>query len=307
MESLPSPPTLNDPNSNPSSDLDPDLAAQMGFASFGAQPTAKKRKYNPAANAMTSFLPPTHPGLPKKPPPPVGTGANSRALGSARGRQSRMLPERGSRAAHTGVEHAEGEKGSGRDRVLGGRGRRGRGGRGVSEKSWGNGEGVSGSNSTPLGTRARKGGENGAVEGLGMGIEAYTSAQSREGESEEEDDGMPGYMDSTPPGSPLPSTAIHLTNDAEDSPLDGEAVPARLAEDEEEEDADVNAGSGPPGHPSPSSGTQETLPVRTQQSRSGGAHYDWNALRKGVRNEIGDVMYYDASFVEDPWKNLVGR
>ena len=32
--------------------------------------------------------------------------------------------------------------------------------------------------------------------------------------------------------------------------------------------------------------------------------YDWHALRKGVRDERGDVAYYDASFVEDPWKNL---
>lgn len=32
--------------------------------------------------------------------------------------------------------------------------------------------------------------------------------------------------------------------------------------------------------------------------------YHWQALRKGIRNEIGDIAYYDASFVEDPWKHL---
>ncbi|KAL8825903.1 MAG: hypothetical protein Q9191_004127 [Dirinaria sp. TL-2023a] len=32
--------------------------------------------------------------------------------------------------------------------------------------------------------------------------------------------------------------------------------------------------------------------------------YNWQAPRKGVRNEIGDIAYYDASFVEDPWKHL---
>ena len=36
----------------------------------------------------------------------------------------------------------------------------------------------------------------------------------------------------------------------------------------------------------------------------GYSQYDWHALRKGVRDERGDVAYYDTSFVEDPWKNL---
>lgn len=34
--------------------------------------------------------------------------------------------------------------------------------------------------------------------------------------------------------------------------------------------------------------------------------YDWRALRKGVRDENGDVAYYDGSFVEDPWRGLMG-
>lgn len=34
---------------------------------------------------------------------------------------------------------------------------------------------------------------------------------------------------------------------------------------------------------------------------------DWRAqLRKGVRDENGDVAFYDGSFVEDPWRGLVG-
>lgn len=32
--------------------------------------------------------------------------------------------------------------------------------------------------------------------------------------------------------------------------------------------------------------------------------YNWHALRKGVKDEKGDVAYYDPSFVEDPWKHL---
>lgn len=33
-------------------------------------------------------------------------------------------------------------------------------------------------------------------------------------------------------------------------------------------------------------------------------NYDWQSLRRGRRTERGDVAYYDASFVEDPWKHL---
>ena len=32
--------------------------------------------------------------------------------------------------------------------------------------------------------------------------------------------------------------------------------------------------------------------------------WDWWALRKGVRDERGDMAFYDASFVEDPWRYL---
>ncbi|KAL8795634.1 MAG: hypothetical protein Q9195_001872 [Heterodermia aff. obscurata] len=37
----------------------------------------------------------------------------------------------------------------------------------------------------------------------------------------------------------------------------------------------------------------------------GYSQYDWHMLRKGVRDDRGDVAYYDARFVEDPWKNLI--
>ncbi len=44
----------------------------------------------------------------------------------------------------------------------------------------------------------------------------------------------------------------------------------------------------------------------TQRERAGKEAHDWRALRKGVRDENGDVAYYDGSFVEDPWRGLVG-
>ena len=36
-----------------------------------------------------------------------------------------------------------------------------------------------------------------------------------------------------------------------------------------------------------------------------GGGYDWRALRKGVVNRKGDVAYYDESFVENPWTELL--
>ncbi|MCJ1403085.1 hypothetical protein MMC11_006308 [Xylographa trunciseda] len=300
MNPHPSPPTLEASDSDPPSDHDPDLATQMGFASFGAQPTAKRRKYNPAADAMTSFLPAAHTGLPQKPPPALGTGANSGVLGRARGGKDGWLSDRGHRGAHVGDRHAEGEGAMRKDRVLGGGGRRGRGGRGPVEKRWMNAEGPSGSNSMPLGTRVGSGGENGASKAPGIGL--YPRSKVWETE-EEEDDGMPGYVDSTPPGSPLRQETIHPTGEVEGSPIHEERASVGRLGEEAEEGVDADAASETVGHPTASSGILEKLSVRTQKI---GGHYDWNALRKGIRNEQGDVAYYDASFVEDPWRDLVG-
>jgi len=46
-------------------------------------------------------------------------------------------------------------------------------------------------------------------------------------------------------------------------------------------------------------GSSAGLPAGNHQGS-----YDWQSLRRGVRDERGDVAYYDASFVEDPWKHL---
>ena len=35
--------------------------------------------------------------------------------------------------------------------------------------------------------------------------------------------------------------------------------------------------------------------------------WDWQALRKGVKDERGDLAFYDGSFVEDPWRALRGE
>lgn len=45
---------------------------------------------------------------------------------------------------------------------------------------------------------------------------------------------------------------------------------------------------------------------RTDGKREDGS-WDWQALRRGVRDERGDMAYYDRSFVEDPWRALRGE
>ena len=42
-----------------------------------------------------------------------------------------------------------------------------------------------------------------------------------------------------------------------------------------------------------------------QQGKRDDGEWDWQALRRGVPDERGDVAFYDASFVEDPWRGLL--
>ncbi len=64
----------------------------------------------------------------------------------------------------------------------------------------------------------------------------------------------------------------------------------------------------------PVAGTQ--MPAWTQQSstimsgpgagRRADGQWDLGALSKGVRDEVGDLAFYNRSFVEDPWRRLRG-
>ena len=49
------------------------------------------------------------------------------------------------------------------------------------------------------------------------------------------------------------------------------------------------------------------LQVETEPGKLANGQWDWNALRKGVRDERGDTAYYNASFVEDPWAALKAK
>jgi hypothetical protein len=50
-------------------------------------------------------------------------------------------------------------------------------------------------------------------------------------------------------------------------------------------------------------------PQAQSQGPAGGADAqdDWAALRRGVRNARGDMVYFDWSFLEDPWAGLEAK
>lgn len=244
-------------------------------------------------------------GLPKK-PPPATYGEKYGGVDSRRG-------GRGGGGIFTGGRGARyGGRGGGDHGDSGG----GRGG-GRESGSWRSNEhGSSGSNNTPLGIRPPRASETSGKEAstgpTGNGTPACPT------DDDEDEDGMPGYIDSTPPDSPV-HAPIHATHtDVEgQNPTGGNTTTPNSQSD--------NTPPPPPpplhlNHPlitlAPSAvplnkksaeendvEKDDVLPLRSTGERT----YDWAALRRGVRNERGDMCYYDGSFVEDPWAKLMER
>lgn len=50
---------------------------------------------------------------------------------------------------------------------------------------------------------------------------------------------------------------------------------------------------------------KSSYPNPASQSQHGRQNHDFKSLRKGIRDEHGDMAYYDGSFVEDPWRDLL--
>lgn len=50
---------------------------------------------------------------------------------------------------------------------------------------------------------------------------------------------------------------------------------------------------------------QTSNPSPASHSQHGQQKHDFKGLRKGIRDERGDMAYYDDSFVEDPWRGLL--
>ena len=227
------------PSGTSAMDLDPEIALQMGFTSFGARPTAKKRKYNPAADAVSDQ------------PFTFASSARGRGGGTRGGSGSNITP----------LGSARGQQGTLGDAVEG---------------------------------DSRAGSSVVAGTGVAQGDKTISGSGGAQGRDEEYEE--PGYVDGTPPDSPLPS-------------LEGEHT--RLAEVHEHRPHVF--------HPPESEAYVRERPMaegegagplvergKGQASDVPGQRYDWAALRRGVRNQQGDIAYYDRSFVEDPWEGLVG-
>ena len=68
-------------------------------------------------------------------------------------------------------------------------------------------------------------------------------------------------------------------------------------------DGNTNSVMAPPMHPVVSN--SGTGAGGLEPGRKADGQWDWQALRRGVRDARGDMAFYDASFVEDPWKHLL--
>ncbi|KAL9122615.1 MAG: hypothetical protein Q9187_000829 [Circinaria calcarea] len=220
-------------------DLDPEVALQMGFTSFGARPKAKKRKYDSAADTTTDQ------------PPTLASSGCGRGGGTRGGSGSNVTPLGSTRSKQGMLGDAVEEDNRAGSSVVAGPGAA------QSDKS----------------------------------VSEDRGAQGRDDEYEE-----PGYVDDTPPESPLPS-------------LEGEHT--QLAEVHEHRphvlhppESEVNM----TGRPMAEGEGARALVERGKGLASDvpGQRYDWAALRRGVRNQQGDIAYYDRSFMEDPWEGLIG-
>ena len=153
--------------------------------------------------------------------------------------------------------------------------------------------GGTGGNSIPLGRRREEG-------GTGVAGDAGDAGEEHPGEEEQDDERALEQLKSaalkrlgiapisaTLPPKPPPSTPHH-THPTRTSPQP-------LGHD---------SGTGVVAHGGYT--VAQGGDAVTQRERAGKEAHDWRALRKGVRDENGDVAYYDGSFVEDPWRGLVG-
>ena len=87
-------------------------------------------------------------------------------------------------------------------------------------------------------------------------------------------------------------------------PTSGPPAPTVPAPDDPPPAAEARAADGTAlgagQEPRDVAGDGELRPVRREDRGAA----EWAALRKGVRDEQGDVAYFDWSFVEDPWEGL---
>lgn len=275
-------------NSDPSSPSE-DIAALMGFSSFGAAPKPKKRKYNPA----------------------VGNAVTDASLTIQEKKQQQQQ--------HKDYRPSSGASGGnrvplGKGRVFGNGGSNEDRGPGMIGQPHG-GMLDERTEAECFATSKAAGLEHGVGTG---GLE--------ENEGASEDDG-PRYVDasSTPPAeeegvAPLGAgvwgaDGPRYVDTSRPPPLQ---VPGQVPLPAAEEQAPNEEGGAGSLRDTQSTVQQQRQAPHARYSTSlegggggedgaGGVRgglYDWRALRKGVVNRMGDVAYYDESFVEDPWREL---
>ncbi len=164
----------------------------------------------------------------------------------------------------------------------------------------------SGSNNTPLGARMRQLIGEGEE---GEGEVRKGKAKGKRAEIEIDSAGVQGqeHMRVDRPGSRGEGTVTNGSANGEPDPLIGAAMDETAALSLERgllprglDWGEADAGGGG------QMGSGFAEGEMTRQGKRGGGEWDWQALRKGVLDERGDVAYYDLSFVEDPWRGLGG-
>lgn len=154
------------------------------------------------------------------------------------------------------------------------------------------------------------------TDNMGMGMLGRVQEQQRPAQPELRDDGTAPHSSPIRPDpdpDPLAAAAEALDDTAGMMPLETGLLPRgsggggpaasggrpRLDDDgrEWEEQRQGQDGEGD------TMMMMERERSRRQGTRDDG-EWDWQALRRGVPDEKGDVAFYDASFVEDPWRGL---
>lgn len=162
----------------------------------------------------------------------------------------------------------------------------------------------SGSNNTPIGVRGKRGA--GARSGLGTGRDEGDGEGKRgqqvldQGKYEAEGGGGYGGGDVNLQRSFDVYEGRELERQSELSLLDGGDEDSHI---EATHKHNLEARERPPHVDSMAS---PGVPMHNRQpiGKANDGNWDWDALRRGVRDENGDMAYYKASFVEDPWRKL---
>ena len=157
----------------------------------------------------------------------------------------------------------------------------------------------SGSNNTPLGIRGKSHG--GPVAGLNTAQEA-TEPQSKGQLGGREEEGGRGRYGEWANGE---ADALGKRGGLVGEPEFEDKGPSYIVGDEEIRTSDGNTDfvMAPQMHPGVSIAGMAPGGLEPGQKTAG--QWDWQALRRGVRDARGDMAFYDASFVEDPWKHLL--